>query len=43
MGSHPYEGISIRIYTNLLKGIASKGLNYEIIVMIWFIIQIKLH
>jgi hypothetical protein len=38
MGSHPYEGIPIKIDLHLLKGIASKGLNYEIIVMIILLI-----
>jgi hypothetical protein len=38
MGSYPYEGIAIRIYPHLLKGIASKGLDYEIIVMIILLI-----
>jgi len=33
MGSHPYEDSAIKIYSHLLKGIASKGLDYDIIVM----------
>jgi predicted permease len=34
MGSYPYEGIAIKLYPNLLENIASKGLNYEIMIMI---------
>jgi hypothetical protein len=34
MGNHPYEDSAIKIYPHLLKGIASKGLDYDIIVMI---------
>jgi hypothetical protein len=34
MGNHPYEDSAIKIYPHLLKGIAFKGLDYDIIVMI---------
>ncbi len=34
MGNHPHEGSAINIYPHLLKGIASKGLDYDIIGMI---------
>jgi hypothetical protein len=46
MGSPPYEDGAIKIYPHLLKGITSKDLDYDIIVMIVlsdYIIQVKFH